>query len=247
MLEFKKFTPYKLNRELINKAELEIVDEHNKVIGKKTFVEVFRDIFNDEMPYEYEQKDFIPLLVVTKGERKIYIESHSYAAYILTIILDICKERKESINPFDDLLWLYIERDHVLDDVHEFYHFFICNGKKILKERVSFSDAPGLNLPDNLFQIKKDYFCSSDSAYELAMVRRCYEKFYRETDYGQLVALKERNEFEMQYFGRLFPDVGNVNFSQLFVFKLNQLQKQLRLITWLIVSVFILVLVILLK
>ncbi len=246
MLKFKKFTPYKLNYELINGTELEILDESNKVIGKKTFIEIVRDIFQDDTPYTYEQEVIGLRLVVTKGERKTFIKLHNYVTDILTIIMDIGKD-KETINSFYDLLWLYIDKDHVLNDVHEFYHFFICDGKKILKERISLSDAPLSHLPENLLQIKNDYFCSSDDDYELAIVRKCYEKFYRETDYGQLVVLKERNEFEMQYFGRLFPDVDNVNFSQLFVFKVNQLQKQLRFIAWLIVSVFILVLVILLK
>lgn len=247
MLEFKKFTPYKLNRDLINKAELKILDENNKVIGAKTFLEVVRDIFHDDTPYSYEQETIGLRLVVIKGERKIYIESHGYATDILSIILDMCKEKKEIISSFDKLLWLYIERDHVLDDPHVFYHLFICDGEKILKERISLSDAPGHELPDNLLQIKNDFFCSNDRDYEMAMVRKCYEKFYRETDYGQLVALKERNDFEMEHFSRLFPDVDNVNFSQLFLFKHNQLQKQLRFIAWLIVSVLILVLLILIK
>jgi len=249
MIEFKKYTPYKLNRDLINKAELEICDENYKVIGKKTYLEVIRDIFSDEIPYEVknEEMGFSPFIVVKKGESIISIESHGYAADILNIILTICKKRKDIIDPCNQLIWLYIERDHVLNDVHEFYRFFICDGKEILNERVSFSDAPGHNLPTDLLQTKSDYFSSSDTDYEMAMVRKCYERFYRETDYGQLVSLKERNEFEMENFGRLFPDVDNVNFSSLFLIKLNQLQKQLRLIVWFIVLIFILVLLALFK
>jgi hypothetical protein len=251
MLNFQKYTPYKLNRDVINRAELEIYDEHYKVIGKKTYLEVIRDILKDDVPYEVKYEELglgLPtFIVVLKGESKICIESHGYASDILSIVLDIYKERRDIVDACDQLLWLFIEHDHVLNDVHEFYRFFVCDGKEILKERVAFSDAPGHDLPDTLLQVKNDYFSSSDRGYEMAMVRKCYEKFYRDTDYGQLVALKERNEFEMQYFGRLFPDVDNVKLSQLFVFKLNQLQKQLRVIAWLIVAVFILVLVILLK
>jgi hypothetical protein len=218
--------------------ELEILDEKGKVINKKAFNEVVKDIFEDDIPYKYEEETILLRLLIEKGDKNLFIKLHDYLTDILMVMMDIGKDYLGLA--FTELLWLYVENDHVLDDPQVFHYFFISDGIKILKERVVLSGIP-VDLPENLLQVKSDYFTSSDHEYETARVRRCYEKFYRETEYGQLVALKEKNEFEMDNFGRLLPEINNASISSLLLLKINQLQKQLRFIGWLIFIIIILV------
>ena len=193
---------------MLANSKLTLVDQKGNVISERPFYELVREIFKSEDGYEIDEKESKALVqwlpIRTRGEI-IRIKGERFLLDILEIILDVGKTDADIENWF----WLFIENDWVINDPDPiFHHFFICKGEKILRERVSLSNAPDDLLKEKLEE-KEDYFFDKEKEYLMARVRMWYESFFKNLEYGKLVMSKLKNERDTELFGIISPSIGD--------------------------------------
>jgi len=91
-------------------------------------------------------------------------------------------------------IFFYYDRDHVVDDVHESFSFFVVNDDRVVLDRVTFSRHSGSGFDANMFTpaygIEHQTWRSEPNV-QHARVRWWYRRFYEQTDAGQLTVLRE--------------------------------------------------------
>jgi hypothetical protein len=122
------------------------------------------------------------------------------------ILSEMLKLRKEGFDPFL-AQWFFYDSDRSRTDPHEAYSFFVVCDDKIVRECVEFSDYIGSGFDPSVFETDYDSDSSwpGHRAFTEAMIQFWYQKFYTESQVGQLMVL--RRDKPKLYGGRsnLFP------------------------------------------
>lgn len=91
-------------------------------------------------------------------------------------------------------IFFYYDRDHVVDDVHDSFSFFVVNDDRFVLDRVTFSRHSGSGFDRRVFDpfyTVKNQIWRSEPYVEDAKVRWWYRRFYEETDAGKLTTLRD--------------------------------------------------------
>jgi len=118
------------------------------------------------------------------------VERYSGSGFSVELLETLLRLRKAGTNPFT-ASWFFFDADHVRDDLHARYTFFVVQGDKIVEEHVSFSDYPGNGFDPAVLSTGDEYppiWLGEEGRHE-ALVRLWYRKFYAETRTGQLMVL----------------------------------------------------------
>jgi hypothetical protein len=120
----------------------------------------------------------------------VSLKGASFNRQLLSALLGL---EKEGINSLFGTHWFWFDSDHVLDDPHECYKFFVVSGEQIVREQVSFSDYSGSGFDPSVFveanPVEKAIW-ARESDWAEAKDRCWYRKFYNETGTGQLMLLR---------------------------------------------------------
>jgi hypothetical protein len=98
-------------------------------------------------------------------------------------------------------MFFYYDRDHVIDDPHESFSFFVVNDDRIVLDRVSFSQHHGSGFDPAVFTpITKieNRVWANEPEVQRATVRWWYRRFYEETDAGRFTQLRE--DIDLYYY-----------------------------------------------
>jgi hypothetical protein len=220
---FQTYRPYQVNFDLVQKSSLRVMDREKRLITEKPFLEVLRDIRGQEEDYEVEDLAFtIPALVVKGREDEIRIETQNHDEFYLLQLLKLCLEvGKEGW--VSEWVWYYIEEDRVIEDPGtSYFHFFICQNGKILRDLVILYD-----IPDSLLKEKEDFFWSTDRENQMAQTRLYFEDFLRNSRQGQLLFSRLRNKRDIELFGSMSPRIDEIPLGTI-VAGMNSILKELR-------------------
>lgn len=114
-----------------------------------------------------------------------------FAADLITTIVKIDQlPEQRSFHP----IFFYYDRDHVVDDVHESFSFFVVNDNRVALDRITFSRHSGSGFDPEMFKpafVVEHEVWASESSVQEAQVRWWYRRFYEETDTGRLTTLRE--------------------------------------------------------
>lgn len=118
-------------------------------------------------------------------------ENMRFPAQVIEALLEIDRAvaEGEALHP----VFFYYDKDHVTDDVHDSFSFFVVNGSHIVVDRVSVSRHRTSGFDPAFFKPAYEScgVWASDEFVGDAKVRWWYRKFYQDTDAGQLTALRE--------------------------------------------------------
>lgn len=223
MPRFETYRPYQVNFDLVHKSSLRIMDREKRLIAEKPLLEVLRDILGREEHYEVEDLAFtIPALVVRGRGEETRIETQHHDEFYLLQLLKLCLEvgKKGWVSEW---VWYYIEEDRVIEDPGtSYFHFFICQSGKILRDLVVLYD-----IPDGLLKEKEDFFFSTDREKQMAQTRLHFEDFLRNSREGQLLFSRLRNKRDIELFGSMSPRVDEFALGSI-VAGMNSILKELR-------------------
>ena len=205
------------------------MDREKRLIAEKPFLEVLRDILEREEHYEVEDLAFtIPALVIKGRGDEIRIETQNHEEFYLLRLLKLCLEiGKEGW--VSEWVWYYIEEDRVIEDPGTtYFHFFLCQSGKILRDLVVLYD-----IPDDLLKKEEDFFHSTDRENQMAQTRLYYEDFLRNSRQGQLLFSRLRNKRDIELFGAMSPRVDEFPLG-IIVAGMNSILKELRWQRWIL-------------
>lgn len=128
--------------------------------------------------------------VITESE-KLAFTGTSFNCAMLTELLRV---RKDGFDPFF-AEWFFYDDDSFRESPHELYMFFVVYIDKIVRERVSFSDCSGSGFDPSVFQAddsssRRPQWLNGEAMRE-ARTRFWYQKFYSETQTGQIMFLRQ--------------------------------------------------------
>jgi len=205
------------------------MDREKRLIAEKPYLEVLRDILEREEHYEVEDLAFtIPALVIKGRGDEIRIETQNHEEFYLLRLLKLCLEiGKEGW--VSEWVWYYIEEDRVIEDPGTtYFHFFLCQSGKILRDLVVLYD-----IPDDLLKKEEDFFHSTDRENQMAQTRLYYEDFLRNSRQGQLLFSRLRNKRDIELFGAMSPRVDEFPLG-IIVAGMNSILKELRWQRWIL-------------
>ncbi|HWB17023.1 MAG TPA: hypothetical protein VG538_11510 [Vicinamibacterales bacterium] len=114
-----------------------------------------------------------------------------FAAQVIALCVQI--DRQCGSATFDPIFFYYDE-DHVVDDFHEAFSFFVVNNDRIVLDRVSVTRTRDNGFDPRVFEPAygrgPKIWCNTP-AVERAQVRWWYRRFYEETDAGRLTLLRD--------------------------------------------------------
>lgn len=130
----------------------------------------------------------------------------------------------------------FIEDDRVIEDSGTtFYRFFICEGDKILRDRVVL-----YSIPDDLLKEKQDFFFLTDREYQMAEMRLRYEDFFKNSRCGQLLMSRRKNRRDADIFGSIDPCVDEFPLAVVPT-RMDIILKELKYLRWTLVAAFIVI------
>jgi hypothetical protein len=126
---------------------------------------------------------------VTTDTEKLSFRGASFSCSMLTELLRI---RKDGFDPFF-AEWFFYADDSSREGPHELYGFFVVYIDKIIRERVFFSDYDGSGFDPSIFQADDNSPRAwvNDGATREARTHFWFQKFYSETQTGQIMALRQ--------------------------------------------------------
>lgn len=130
------------------------------------------------------------VLNTTSGTRKFV--SHTFILDLLEILLNLKISGIDGLN----CIWYIYDHDHVLDDPHESYSFFLVFEKKIVEGTYSLQQYHGNGFKYEFFDPtidRENQIWSNETAYKEAINRYWYKKFYTETFTGKIMTLRTDN------------------------------------------------------
>jgi|SRR5437773_1468145 len=184
-----------------------------------------------------EVENHVLKVEVTTETEKASFAGPSFNHGILSELLTL---RKKGFNPFS-AQWFFYDSDSSRTEPHEIYSFFVVCDDKIVRECVDFRDYIGSGFDPAVFEA--DYDSDSTSrAWSEARTRLWYQKFYTETEIGQLMVL--RQDRPRLYGGRsnLLPET-----SALFPGNAHKTISQIHRLLWVLIILVALILLRLLK
>ncbi len=119
----------------------------------------------------------------------------SFGAEVFCTVLDLLSEG------VGRPIFFFYDEDHVTDDLHFQYSFFVADGNRIVRDRVSFHATADNGFTSEIFTdgFRSDQpIWAADRAILRAQVRWWYRKFYDETEAGRLTTL--RDDVELYHF-----------------------------------------------
>ena len=126
---------------------------------------------------------------ITTDTEKLALTGSSFNCAMLTELLRI---RKDGFDPFF-AEWFFYGDDSSMEGPHELYMFFVVYIDKIVREHICFSDYNGSGFDPSVFQAgdKSGARWADDDATREARTHFWYQKFYSETQTGQIKMLRE--------------------------------------------------------
>ena len=115
----------------------------------------------------------------------------SFAAQMIAVMIKI--DRSTEHGGFYPIFFYY-DSDHVVDDVHDSFSFFVVNGDSFALDRVTFSRHSGSGFNASVFRPfyrVENQVWRSEPDVEQAKVRWWYRRFYQETEAGRLTTLRD--------------------------------------------------------
>lgn len=241
MPRFKTYQPYQLDFELISKSPLRIMDHEKRLVAEKPFVEALRYILGRPDSYEVDDLSFtMPSLVIRSKDEEIRVETQDQNETYLLHLLELCLEVGNE-GWISEWVWYYVEDDRVMEDPGTtFFHFFICQNEKILRDLVVLYD-----IPDGLLKEKEGFFFYTDRETQMAKTRLYHEDFLQNSRHGQLLLNRIKNKRDIELFGSMSPRVDDVPLGAV-VSRMNGIIKELRWQRWILVVASIIIAAILL-
>lgn len=139
------------------------------------------------------EMDEQPMLTTIRASgREFVFDGFKNKAFNIEVLKNLVALENEGA-PYSRTAWFWYDSDHVLDDVLESYIFFVTHGGKIVRERVAFYDSHGSGFDPSIFkEVAKESpaIWRNEEFWHDAGVRYWYRRFYRETETGQLFALR---------------------------------------------------------
>lgn len=126
-------------------------------------------------------------LKVSVGDCTLTLRGPSFSLDLLAAFLQL----ENAGIRFYNGLWFYSDSDHVTDDPHESFHFFVVADNKVVLEDVAFHDysSSGFN-PRVLSEDSYEGPWRNGPLQREAFLALWYRKFYMETDSGRLLVLR---------------------------------------------------------
>jgi hypothetical protein len=182
-----RLTSYSLDSEKVLALQLTEVGriEGEKDEGATTVGEVYRRLLGRSV----EIVNSIPLIHVTTDSEKLSFSESSFSCAVLTELLRI---RKDGFDPFF-AEWFFYDDNSSREGPCELYMFFVVHIDKIVRERVYFSDYNGSGFDPSVFQADDNSSPKwvDDGATREARTHYWYQRFYAETQTGQIMVLRE--------------------------------------------------------
>lgn len=175
--------PYTLSAKKIWKLPLA---ESEKISSEPTTTvgEAYRYFAEGERPVV--KRELLGISVTRDGETRHY-SNPSFSCDLLAILLSL---RSRDVDPFG-VVWFSYDSDHVTDDTHASYAFFVVSGEAMIEESVKFPDysssafEPGVfDPPDSEPTWRNGYYWPE------AYARYWYRRFYTESLTGKLLVLR---------------------------------------------------------
>jgi hypothetical protein len=130
-------------------------------------------------------------LRVTSKRASLWFDGFKNKSFRIDLLRTLLELLKDGFNyPYCE--WFWYDQDHVVDDPHESYAFFVVHGDAIVREAVAFSDTSGNGFDPSIFEVAEDDrpIWNNESSWHEAHVRHWYQRFFRDTRTGQLFALR---------------------------------------------------------
>lgn len=134
---------------------------------------------------------FDRLDLVISSCKRTFVAS-SFTLKLLDILLNL---RLSGIDDFN-CVWYIFDKDWVVDDLHSRYTFFLVSNNKIVDGTYSIHERTDNGFTHHIFSPNIDAekrVWSNDRAYEEAVNRYWYKRFYSETFAGQITTLRSDN------------------------------------------------------
>jgi len=130
-----------------------------------------------------------PVVQIITESEKLAFTGSSFSCAMLTELLRV---RKDGFDPFF-AEWFFYDSDSARGGPHELYMFFVVHIDKIVRERVCFSDFNGSGFDPSVFKAEDNSSPAwvNDGPTREARTRFWYQKFYSETQTGQIMFLRQ--------------------------------------------------------
>lgn len=129
-------------------------------------------------------------LKITTATETFRVGGPSFNVDVLKTFLDL---EKDKISVYSSR-WYCYDRDHVTDDLHESYSFFVVHGDAIVREHVSFNEYSNNGFDAKVFRPAYDTaerpIWRNEPEWAAASDQYWYRKFYTETTTGRLMLLR---------------------------------------------------------
>jgi hypothetical protein len=194
-LKPKKQVGYLLNSEVLEKADLVLIDDRKKTIGTRSIMDFADELYESEYDFNFVTKHSLEI------SNKTYNLQYSNWVTIFHSILKAITEIKKVIKPQDivigNISWFYIDSSMEDDmmDTYEHYEFFIVYHGEIVCASIQFmlSHQVGPDIPSNLFE---EYIWENHETYSKASDRYLYRKWLKDTRRGQIHSIEGEIEEE---------------------------------------------------
>jgi hypothetical protein len=133
-------------------------------------------------------------LTLKMPSRAITIDKDSGGAFAAVLVATVVRIGQQTDQQSFRPTFFYYGRDHVIDDVHESFSFFVVNDGRIVLDLVTFGRYSGNGFNPEVFKPAFDIehrVWLSERDWNEARLRWWYRRFYEETDAGQLMQLRE--------------------------------------------------------
>ncbi len=187
---FERYIPYMLNWNIFKDEPCKIgVENLNGKIefNQMTFLELIQLLEKKKIT---ETTKLGGQHNVKFNDTEYKIECTGLADCLLPILLKLISQEGFAVECY----WYYYDEDHVLDDFHEFFSFFLVNGAKIVLENATISHASGAWLNSDFLKYEPNDFTHNEAGMRQASAVWWYKKFYSQTNIGQIVSIRERLE-----------------------------------------------------
>ena len=134
-------------------------------------------------------EDVVMTTIHAEDGSTLALSGSSFAIAMLTIFLRL----RDFTDGAAYCVWNYYDEDHVTDDAHRSFHFFITEGEKILMDRVGISDSSTAGFDPTVFLPVEDRepIWQNNPYFDGALVKLNYRRFYTETLIGRLMVARE--------------------------------------------------------
>lgn len=186
-----RFTEYGLLWDKVEKLPLKVkrtADGKTEVFDS-TLGEIYARLADVRVELD---EPFNGFTVKTQTE-ELHVGGPGFNVQLLHVLLEL---RNEKVHPLSTR-WFWYDHNSCLTDPHELYTFFIAGYDKIVREHVTFSDYHNNGFDPRVFDsFDSEPTWSNEEDARKAQDLFWYRKFLRETQRGQIMALRaDKPEF----------------------------------------------------